>query len=401
MNDHDLLPAEPSAPPVLAVDVGGSHVKMLLNGGQERRRFASGKRLTPEAMVTGVLELAEGWDYPGVSVGVPAMVRAGRVVHEPANLGRGWVGFDIESAFGKPTKVVNDAAMQALGSYAGGRMLFLGLGTGLGSTMIVDGIVEPMELGHLPFRKATYEDYVGLRGLRAARPEAVAEGRSRDDRPPGRGARARLRDARRRKRGVARRAAAERSTRAQRRRLPRRLPALGHCSHSLTCASTGSPGQRVSLPRRERVELVLALLDDPPARLRNLVPGAREIAERLRDHDSGLVREPVEHRVVRVLRPQGVHLGAEEQRPRRCPRSSSGTPRRCRRPSSPPSSGSGARRRSRAPSPRSGRRRARRRAAGRPRARSVSARKKNSSESVDPSISAIQRRVDGEAPAPA
>ena len=92
------------------------------------------------------------------------MVRAGRVVHEPVNLGRGWVGFDIESAFGKPTKVVNDAAMQALGSYAGGRMLFLGLGTGLGSTMIVDGIVEPMELGHLPYRKATYEDYVGCAG---------------------------------------------------------------------------------------------------------------------------------------------------------------------------------------------------------------------------------------------
>ena len=112
-------------------------------------------------MVTGVVELTADWDYSGVSVGVPAMVRAGRVVHEPANLGRGWVGFDIESAFGRPTKVVNDAAMQALGSYAGGRMLFLGLGTGLGSTMIVDGIVEPMELGHLPFRKATYEDYVG------------------------------------------------------------------------------------------------------------------------------------------------------------------------------------------------------------------------------------------------
>ena len=159
------LPSDPSAPAVLAVDVGGSHVKMVLNGRQERRRFASGRRMTAEAMVTGVIELTEDWEVTAVSVGVPAMVRAGRVAHEPVNLGQGWVGFDFESAFGKPTKFVNDAAMQALGSYDGGRMLFLGLGTGLGSAMIVDGIVEPMELGHLPFRKATYEDYVGLRGL--------------------------------------------------------------------------------------------------------------------------------------------------------------------------------------------------------------------------------------------
>ena len=159
------LPSEPSAPAVLAVDVGGSHVKMVLNGRQERRRFASGPRMTAEAMVTGVIELTEDWQWTSVSVGVPAMVRAGRVAHEPVNLGGGWVGFDFESAFGQPTKVTNDAAMQALGSYGGGRMLFLGLGTGLGSAMIVDGIVEPMELGHLPFRKATYEDYVGVRGL--------------------------------------------------------------------------------------------------------------------------------------------------------------------------------------------------------------------------------------------
>jgi polyphosphate glucokinase len=115
-------------------------------------------------MVTGVIELAEDIDYGFVTVGVPAPVLAGRVLHEPANLGKGWAGFDFPAAFGKPTKVINDAAMQALGSYEGGRMLFLGLGTGLGSTMIVDGIVEPMELGHLPFRKATFEDYVGKRG---------------------------------------------------------------------------------------------------------------------------------------------------------------------------------------------------------------------------------------------
>jgi polyphosphate glucokinase len=150
---------------VLAVDVGGSHVKMLLNGESERRRFVSNDLLTPDQMVAGVLEHTSDWSYERVSVGVPAVVLRGQVVREPVNLGRGWVGFDFEAAFGKPTRVVNDAAMQALGSYAGGRMLFLGLGTGLGSTMIVDGVVLPMELGHLPFRRGTFEDYVGERGL--------------------------------------------------------------------------------------------------------------------------------------------------------------------------------------------------------------------------------------------
>ena len=163
MSAHET-PFEPKAPAVLAVDVGGSHVKVLLNGSAERRRFVSGKRLTAEQMVTGVLDIAQGLEYEAVTVGVPAPVLAGRVVREPVNLGKGWAGFDYQSAFGKPTKVINDAAMQALGSYEGGRMLFLGLGTGLGSTMIVEGIIEPMELGHLPFRKATFEDYVGERG---------------------------------------------------------------------------------------------------------------------------------------------------------------------------------------------------------------------------------------------
>ncbi|HEY1316495.1 MAG TPA: hypothetical protein VGF10_04710 [Gaiella sp.] len=157
-------PFEPRAPAVLAVDVGGSHVKLLVNGESERRRFVSGRKLTAERMVAGVLEHADDLRYEVVTVGIPAPVLAGRVPHDPVNLGKGWAGFDFESAFGKPTKVINDAAMQALGSYDGGRMLFLGLGTGLGSTMIVDGIIEPMELGHLPFRKATFEDYVGERG---------------------------------------------------------------------------------------------------------------------------------------------------------------------------------------------------------------------------------------------
>jgi polyphosphate glucokinase len=152
--------------PVLAVDVGGSHVKSLATGESEERRFESGPELTPQKMAEGVLELAKGWSWNVVSVGVPAPVHGGRVVSDPVHLGNGWVGFDFESAFGKPTAVVNDAAMQALGSYEGGKMLFLGFGTGLGSALVVDGIVEPMEIGHLRFRKKTFEDYVGERALR-------------------------------------------------------------------------------------------------------------------------------------------------------------------------------------------------------------------------------------------
>jgi polyphosphate glucokinase len=157
---------KPSAvTPVLAVDVGGSHVKLLASGESEERRFASGPKLTPQVMAAGVLKLADGWKWKVVSVGVPAPVHGGRVVSEPVHLGKGWVGFDFAAAFGKPTRVVNDAAMQALGSYAGGKMLFLGFGTGLGSTLVVDGLVEPMEIGHLGFRKKTFEDYVGERAL--------------------------------------------------------------------------------------------------------------------------------------------------------------------------------------------------------------------------------------------
>ena len=149
---------------VLAVDVGGSHVKVLLSSGSERRRFDSGPDLTPEELVEGVTRLTHDWAYDVVSIGVPSPVKDGRIVSEPVHLGRGWVGFDFEAALGKPTKVVNDAAMQALGSYEGGKMLFLGLGTGLGTALIDDGKLEPLELGHLPFRKATYEDYVGQAG---------------------------------------------------------------------------------------------------------------------------------------------------------------------------------------------------------------------------------------------
>jgi polyphosphate glucokinase len=155
----------PSKERVLGVDVGGSHVKVLLSGGAaELRRFESGPKLTPQEMTDGVRDLTADWSFDVVSVGVPAPVHAGRIAAEPVNLGKGWVGFDFQGAFGHPTKLINDAAMQALGSYQGGKMLFLGLGTGLGSALVHEGIVEPMELGHLPFRKATFEDYVGERG---------------------------------------------------------------------------------------------------------------------------------------------------------------------------------------------------------------------------------------------
>jgi polyphosphate glucokinase len=151
---------------VLAVDVGGSSVKILATGQSERRSFSSGPTLTPGRMVSNVKKLAGDWIYDVVSIGYPGPVACDRPIAEPYNLGRRWVGFDFAKAFGCPVKVVNDAAMQALGSYKGGKMLFLGLGTGLGSTMIVDGIVEPMELGHLPYKKGTYEDYVGRAGLK-------------------------------------------------------------------------------------------------------------------------------------------------------------------------------------------------------------------------------------------
>ncbi|HEY2527682.1 MAG TPA: ROK family protein [Xanthobacteraceae bacterium] len=150
---------------VLVIDVGGTSVKILASGQKEYRSFRSGSSLTPERMVSGVKELAAAWAYDVVSIGVPGPVLGGRPIAEPYNLGPGWIGFDFARAFGRPVKVVNDAAMQALGNYKGGKMLFLGLGTGLGTAMIVEGIVAPMEVGHLPYKKATYEDYVGRTGL--------------------------------------------------------------------------------------------------------------------------------------------------------------------------------------------------------------------------------------------
>ena len=150
---------------VLVIDIGGTHVKALVSGQSQPRTIASGPKLTPGEMTAKVKKVALGWKYDVVSIGYPGVVLHGRPVAEPHNLGKGWVDFDYGTAFGKPVKIINDAAMQALGSYRGGKMLFLGLGTGLGSTLIADGIVEPMELGHLPYKKGTYEDYVGRRGL--------------------------------------------------------------------------------------------------------------------------------------------------------------------------------------------------------------------------------------------
>jgi polyphosphate glucokinase len=150
---------------VLTIDIGGSHVKTKISGRREMRQFVSGPTLTPRRMVAKVLALNGDLKYDVISIGYPGVVVHGKIITEPFNLGRGWVGFDFRKAFGRPTHVMNDAAMQAIGSYEGGRMLFLGLGTGLGSTLIVDDVVAPMELAHLPYkRKRSYEDYVGDRG---------------------------------------------------------------------------------------------------------------------------------------------------------------------------------------------------------------------------------------------
>lgn len=157
---------------VLAIDVGGSHVKTRVSGRREMRQFESGPTLTPSRMVTKVLEMNGDLKYDVISIGYPGVVVHNKIITEPFNLGRGWVGFDFRQAFGRPTQLMNDAAMQAIGSYEGGRMLFLGLGTGLGSALIVDGVVAPMELAHLPYKRGrSYEDYVGDRGRKRLGPK--------------------------------------------------------------------------------------------------------------------------------------------------------------------------------------------------------------------------------------
>ena len=150
---------------ILVLDVGGAHVKMRLGQARSIRMFASGAALTAKKMVTQVQAASSDWHYDAVSIGYPGVVLHGKPVAEPHNLGGGWVGFAFQKAFGKPVRVINDAAMQAMGSYKGGRMLFLGLGTGLGSALIIDGVIEPTELAHLPYKRGrSFEEYVGERG---------------------------------------------------------------------------------------------------------------------------------------------------------------------------------------------------------------------------------------------
>lgn len=151
---------------ILVIDVGGTSIKMLASGQKEPRKFPSGPKMTPSKMVRGVKDAVRDWKFDRISLGYPGPVINGHPLREPHNLGSGWMRFDFQKAFGCPVKILNDASMQALGSYKGGRMLFLGLGTGLGSAMIVDGMLEPMELAHLEYKHGkTYEDYLGLRGL--------------------------------------------------------------------------------------------------------------------------------------------------------------------------------------------------------------------------------------------
>jgi predicted NBD/HSP70 family sugar kinase len=151
---------------ILVLDVGGSHVKVRLEGARTASKFESGPDMTPKAMVQQVRKLV-GSGYDAVAIGYPGVVSHGKIAGEPHNLGTGWVGFNFARALGQPVKIINDAAMQAVGSYEGGRMLFLGIGTGLGATLIIDDVVEPTEVGHMPYKHGrTFEDYVGEQGRR-------------------------------------------------------------------------------------------------------------------------------------------------------------------------------------------------------------------------------------------
>jgi polyphosphate glucokinase len=159
------VPRAPARKYILVIDVGGTHVKFRVGEHRAASEFESGLSMTPGRMVRSLCKLLDGQRYDAVSIGYPGLVYQGRIAAEPHNLGKGWVGYDFAAAFGRPVRVINDAAMQAIGSYRGGRMLFLGLGTGLGATLIVDGVVEPTEIGHMPYRRGrTFEDYVGERG---------------------------------------------------------------------------------------------------------------------------------------------------------------------------------------------------------------------------------------------
>ena len=150
---------------ILVIDVGGTHVKMMISR-RKRRKFKSGPKMTPREMIAQVKEQLKDWKFHAVAVGFPAPIRNGRILTDPKHLGKGWVGFNFEKALGKPVRILNDAALQALGSYRGGRMLFLGLGTGLGSTLVLPDMVLPLELGDLPYRDhRIIEDFLGKTGI--------------------------------------------------------------------------------------------------------------------------------------------------------------------------------------------------------------------------------------------
>jgi predicted NBD/HSP70 family sugar kinase len=151
---------------ILVIDIGGTNVKVLATGHEAPRKFPSGRKMTPEQMVAGVLADTSDWNYEAISIGFPGPVLCGQPMMEPVNLGRGWMGFDFAAAFGRPVKIINDAAMQALGSYQGGKMLFLGLGTGVGAAVISAGVLEPLEIGRFHYKKRTLEHYIGARGLK-------------------------------------------------------------------------------------------------------------------------------------------------------------------------------------------------------------------------------------------
>ena len=208
---------------ILAADVGGTHVKVLLSGEKQPRKIVSGPGMTARRMVSGVKKVTKDWKYNAVSIGYPGPVIHGCPMQEPHNLGHGWVAFDFRKAFGCPVKVINDAAMQAIGSYKGGRMLFLGLGTGLGTAMIIDGIVQPMEIAHLPYKKGkTYEDYIGRRGLQRLgkrRAPLRVSGSCRAEGRDGRG----LCGSGRRQQQEVKEAAAQNECRRQSKRISRRL----------------------------------------------------------------------------------------------------------------------------------------------------------------------------------
>ena len=159
------MAAQSAKKPILVIDVGGSNVKIIATGVEKRIKIPSHSDMTPQDMVDEVIKAAENWEYEVISLGCPCAIQNGEILKEPVNLGQGWIGFNFEKAFGKPVKVINDAAMQAYGCYQGGKMLFLGLGTGLGTTLIADNVIIPMEGGHLPYRKDySFEDYTGKVG---------------------------------------------------------------------------------------------------------------------------------------------------------------------------------------------------------------------------------------------